>query len=753
MTLTKKTVSLVALTIFVFSLLNLLVVQYFFVTTFENYEDEDVARNSARVLQSIDRTYSLLNSRDWSVWTETYDFLHGDNNDFLKESLEEDTLTNIGIDLMILANARGEIMWSDFVPVDVDIEPVFDESLMPPHLLEGAVTGTDLSGFGYTGILSTFAGPMLIAAQPVLRSDSSGPPSGTLVMGRLLDRIWRDEVVTSTKVDFHLSDLAGPTVPYYVERLLTEIDAKGAAAMVIKSNDLVRDYRVLNNLDGERALLVETGTRRDIWNQGQNVRLTVMGSALVAGLAILLVISFVLRTIVSGPLRRLTEHIRLIKKTGEIPHIAETESGDEIGLLARQFESLMKSRMAAEEKTRLLSSLIERADKSIAFTDSEQRIQYANSSFDAHIARLSCQREGLDLKALFAAQGHAEVDYDEMLVAVGAGQNWSGEVVINNDDGSSIEELVLVSPIFQPDGTLTNISIFYQDITEKNSMERQLNQAQRLESVGQLAAGVAHEVNTPIQFVGDNTKFIKDAFADIDEMLGKLTELAGDAQESVSGDAIRAALNKMDADYLREEVPVAIDQSLEGISRVSNIVRAMKEFAHPSTEQSRININKAIESTVTVASNEWKYVAEMQLDLAEDMPFVVCNVGQLNQVILNMIVNAAHALTDSKEDAANDRGTIAIATSHTDEWAEIQISDNGIGMPEDIKARIFDPFFTTKEVGKGTGQGLSIAYDVVVNRHKGTIEVASEPGSGTTFTIRIPLEAENDELQPMADAG
>jgi len=176
------------------------------------------------------------------------------------------------------------------------------------------------------------------------------------------------------------------------------------------------------------------------------------------------------------------------------------------------------------------------------------------------------------------------------------------------------------------------------------------------------------------------------------------------------------------------------------VERVAKIVLAMKEFSHPGTDEKKlVDINKAIESTITVSRNEWKYVAELHTDLDPNLGLVPCLASELNQVFLNIIVNAAHAIGDAIAGREGARGTVTIATRPVDDWCEIRISDSGCGIPKAIRHRVFDPFFTTKEVGKGTGQGLAIAHDVVVNKHQGTLAVESEVGAGTTFIIRLPV--------------
>jgi len=286
------------------------------------------------------------------------------------------------------------------------------------------------------------------------------------------------------------------------------------------------------------------------------------------------------------------------------------------------------------------------------------------------------------------------------------------------------------------------------DITDQKDLESQLMQAKKMESIGQLAAGIAHEINTPAQFVGDNTRFIKDAFQDLLELNNsfiKLLQAAKDGQvtpELIS--EVDSSAKSADVEYLTEEIPPAIDQSLDGITRISNIVRAMKEFSHPgSKDQESADINQAINNTITVASNEWKYVADVATDFAENLPPVICFVQEVNQVVLNLIVNAAHAIEQANGEEASDKGVITIATRDLGKEVEIKISDSGCGVPDDIKDRIFDPFFTTKAVGKGTGQGLAMAFRTIVEQHKGKLSVDSVPGEGSTFKIVLPYKSKD----------
>ncbi|MDJ0498701.1 MAG: ATP-binding protein [Acidimicrobiia bacterium] len=285
-----------------------------------------------------------------------------------------------------------------------------------------------------------------------------------------------------------------------------------------------------------------------------------------------------------------------------------------------------------------------------------------------------------------------------------------------------------------------------QALDELSAAQTELVNAQKLEAIGGLAAGIAHEINTPIQYVSDNTRFVEESLGDLLAVATAAADLA-DAVRDVSEVAgLVTAYNEVageaDVEFLSEEVPGAIADSLEGIEQVASIVKALKSFAHPgSDEKLAEDLNELITTTCAVARNEWKYVAEMDLSgLDPELPKVPLLAGPLKQVLLNMIVNAAQAIEDTVENG--DKGTISISTRTEGDSAIIEISDTGCGIPADVQNRILEPFFTTKEVGRGSGQGLAIAQSIVVDKHGGKLSFDSAPGAGTTFRIELPLAQE-----------
>ncbi len=325
------------------------------------------------------------------------------------------------------------------------------------------------------------------------------------------------------------------------------------------------------------------------------------------------------------------------------------------------------------------------------------------------------------------------------------------ETSIRDCKGGELHVLINAAPLYDStqalegwEGCVTDISMLKQTLEERDRLEDNLRQAQKLEAIGQLAAGIAHEINTPTQYVGDNLRFLKESFGELDALLGQLVE--------TGGAPARQALGEADFDYLKEEIPRALNQSLEGVDRVAKIVRAMKEFSHPAREKTATDLNRAIQSTITVASNEWKYVADLDMDLDTNLPAVHCSPAEFNQVVLNMVVNAAHAISDVVGDGGKGKGKIRVKTRADGDWAVVEIGDTGSGMPAHVQQRIFEPFFTTKDVGKGTGQGLAIAHNVIVDKHAGFIKVTSSPGAGTTFTIRLPIGGIKSEAET-ASAG
>jgi len=475
---------------------------------------------------------------------------------------------------------------------------------------------------------------------------------------------------------------------------------------------------------------------------------------------------------------------KLIGLAANIPIIVLTQTEDEnAGVMAVQAgaqDFLVKSRINGDVLRRVIRYSIDRVRyrqdvdglareiahrKRIAdaLSDSQNRMMAINDSlyegvlvFDenGHIAlsnkaadRLLSDEEKLPSRDLDAVM---RLVLDEYPVAFAAGpfrqviQDGGGiqdeDAVFVRRDGKPVAVAYACVPLMEKDGVQGAI-LSFRDIGAFKQAQRDALQASKLASVGQLAAGIAHEINTPIQYIGDNLRFLSNAFQSLVGLLKRSEQLLGDLdgeQAEQARSALERARDQADADYLLENIPEATRQSLEGAGQVARIVLAMKEFSHPGERaKAEVDINRSVENTVAVSRNEWKQWAKLETDLEETLPRVNCLAGEINQVLLNLVVNAAHAIEEAKRGAD---GKITIATRRLDgDRVEIAIEDNGVGMTEAVIEQIFDPFFTTKKVGKGTGQGLSICRDVIVAKHGGRISVNSTPGAGSRFSVILPI--------------
>jgi PAS domain S-box-containing protein len=378
-----------------------------------------------------------------------------------------------------------------------------------------------------------------------------------------------------------------------------------------------------------------------------------------------------------------------------------------------------------------LTTVLEKMPVGVAIVDEKAGILWLNEALKTMIGAAS-KEDVISCKCADAICGSGSVCI--------RGTQTEREQKIIRKDGKDLSVLHSVHPI-EVGGAEHSLGIFF-DITGRRALEFDLNRARKLEAVGQLAAGIAHEINTPAQFVGDSLQFLSSALADTLALTTTYREaiakVAADPSYVHLAQEMQAAEETADLAYVEQNAPAASDRAREGITRIAAIVGAMKEFAHPDQrEKAPADLNRALGTTLVIARNEYKYVADVETDLG-DIPAVLCHVSDMNQVFLNLLVNAAHAISDVVK-GSGARGKIRVRTRQVDNHVCIEISDTGCGIPETIGERIYDPFFTTKEVGRGTGQGLAIARSIVVDKHGGSLSHDSEVGKGTTFKILLPV--------------
>lgn len=409
-------------------------------------------------------------------------------------------------------------------------------------------------------------------------------------------------------------------------------------------------------------------------------------------------------------------------------------------LLESKSRELFKANTELEAQISRTQMILNAVADGTAIVDAEGRIELFNSAAQELFQRTESEVLGRTVDEVQLTAPDERRTLARLLANCKAADNGtvSRKMIALRQDGSTFQMEATCSAD-SVDGRAV-FPLVFRDITRQLELEQQLAHAQKMESVGQLAAGIAHELNTPIQYVSHNLAFLEEQFGELIGVIDRSVDCVETKGEPKRIDALSEAIDDADLEFVRDEIPRALAQTMEGTRRVATIVSAMREFSHPGGhEKQPTDINRAIESTVAVSRNEWKYLADLKSDLDGALPLVPCLPNEFNQVVLNLLVNAAYAIGQVVGNDPAEKGTITIRTRCEGDWAVISIGDTGPGIPKSIRRKVFDPFFTTKPPGQGTGQGLALAYACIVEQHGGSIHLESAPGQGTTFTIRLPL--------------
>jgi two-component system, NtrC family, sensor kinase len=410
--------------------------------------------------------------------------------------------------------------------------------------------------------------------------------------------------------------------------------------------------------------------------------------------------------------------------------------------------------VAKRDADGMLQQILDAITDMVLVKGPHSRLEWANKAFLSVYGMTNAQLAGI-IDAPFSEPDLTQqyVKDDLHVFSTGLPLEIPEEAMIRHD-GKVLTCHTVKSPIFDSTGKVCKTVAVIRDITERRRLELELRQAQKLESLGRLSSGIAHEINTPIQFVSDETHFVRKGLKGVLELcdLYRAFVVKSERGEVTPEDiaAIHCAEVESKLQFVIKNIPPALEAILDGTNRVAELVQSMKEFAHPDRgDRELADINRALKTTATICANETKYVADMAMDLGE-LPQVSCYVNELNQVFVNLLVNAAHAIGDVVA-GSTEKGKITIKSRHINDDVIVSISDTGMGIPEAIRLKIFDPFFTTKGVGKGTGQGLALAL-IVVDKHGGSLTFDTEIGLGTTFHIRIPVKAASNPAGSAAGA-
>lgn len=593
--------------------------------------------------------------------------------------------------------------------------------------------------------------------------------NSTIIQDENIDKVITDLLLEKLKINDHIADLSlqvKDTINNLENTLLSILRERARYTQQTIASQTLDTKLLAEKASNDVSEEIENNTRQALWKIDETIKgtnrvieevlaksskKTVEYSIFITVLcgAVAVFVSLLVVKNITNPISNVLTFADKMSR-GDLSERLP-EGSDEMGEMGRALNVMADELEKLQEATRnsFNQTLDQVIDCVFMFDPETLNFTYVNQGA---ILQLGYSRDELmSMNPVEIKPDYSMEDFLELLVPLKSGKIESQIFTTKHitKSGNLVPVEILLKYVTPP-GNVSRYVAIVRDITERQDakderekMQSRLLQAQKLESVGQLAAGIAHEINTPTQFIGTNIEFMSDAYRDIKKMFSAIEDMQSRLPEE-SAEEMKGIMDEGDWHYLRDEFPAAIEQSQEGVERVSTIVMAMKNFSHPgSKEMVKNNINEIIENTLTVSSNEWKYFADIERTLDSHLPMVPCLSDELSQVFLNLLVNAAHAI-EKKINAEFPKGTISICTKVEDDSVAIIFEDNGCGISGEVQDRIFDPFFTTKEVGKGTGQGLAISHDVVTQKHQGTISVDSQVGVGSRFTIMLPLNVASD---------
>ncbi|MEZ5289779.1 MAG: ATP-binding protein [Vicinamibacterales bacterium] len=442
----------------------------------------------------------------------------------------------------------------------------------------------------------------------------------------------------------------------------------------------------------------------------------------------------------------------------QLLEVHEEQARHQFDMIRRQQETLEERAREIDAANRslaganaMLQDILRVLPGALLVIDHDGVVRLTNDTASTMLERTAQELQGMSAAQIFAQED--PLPLAEIQALEGAGAVFHAEKTVFTGAGHHVPVLVSAAPlrVADSDALGSRTVCIAIDIRERRRLESELRQSQKLEAVGRLASGIAHEINTPTQFVNDSVHFASEAVGDLLSLLGRYKEFRAAIASGRNPESwlreLEAAEVEIDLPYLTDSLAPALSRAADGLDRITSIVRSMKEFAHPdASDMVDVDLNHALQTTLTIARNEYTSVADIETDFGA-LPLVPAYPGELNQALLNVLVNAAHAVEEVVR-GSDRRGRIRVATRLDGDWVEVTITDTGGGIPESIQERIFDPFFTTKEVGRGTGQGLAVTRGVIVEKHGGALDFRCETGHGTTFSIRLPLHRAGASTRP-----
>ncbi len=784
----KSIIIIVTISLLIISLVNASA-RFILLKSFSNLEEEYCIKNVQRAFNAVttEKNNLLSHASDYATWDDTYAFTENLNPAFIASNITPDTFINLNINFFIIMDKSGQVITSHGYDLIKNETLAISANLLDQIINLPNSQNSNLKS-GSAGFVLINDQPILMAYHPILTSRSEGPQHGILVIGRFLGDSFAAQLSNTTQLSIQIESYINSALRLEFEGAKQVTDSGPAISINPLNSKNIAGYMMVEDVFNNPVMILKAAMDRDIYNHGYDTILFFIYIVFFGSLFFILTALYLLDSQVTSRIVSLSRSVIGVRLSGDLADRVPVRGKDEISSLGNAINEMLQSLEAADYRLRHsrdeLEKLIEdrtaelvqvNLDLKHEITEHElgrKALSEAYNEIHLIISSISSIMIGVDNNGMvtlwndvaskllsLSSDDVVGLDFFDLPI------NWNREKIaqeaaecVKSNKNIRMADILLrnqtddirilgitLTPLFLKDKEHPGFLLIGSDITERRLLEDQVGRSNKLEAIGQLAAGVAHEINTPTQLVGSNLRFLGQQ---LDTILGWLDKL--DQQKDAVKTGIKIPLLAIDSEkdvtfaqleYFKQEAPKAIEQSLEGIDRISHIVTAMRFFTHPGSENKEIaDLNQIIQNAISLSRNEWKIIAEIKTDLDPNLPGVECLPIELSQVVLNIIINAIHAIQDSGE----EKGQIVIASRQAGELIEMSITDNGTGIPKEIQSKIFDPFFTTKDIGRGTGQGLAIAYTVIVKKHGGTLEFESETGKGTTFTIRLPRRANYD---------
>lgn len=784
----KSIIIIVTISLLIISLVNASA-RFILLKSFSNLEEEYCIKNVQRAFNAVttEKNNLLSHASDYATWDDTYAFTENLNPAFITSNITPDTFINLNINFFIIMDKSGQVIVSHGYDL-IKNEPLAISTNLLDQIINLPNSQNPNLKSGSAGFVLINDQPILMAYHPILTSRSEGPQHGVLVIGRFLGDSFAAQLSNTTQLSIQIESYINSTLRLEFEGAKQVTDGETTISINPLNSKNIAGYMMVEDVFNNPVMILKAAMDRDIYNHGYDTILFFIYIVFFGSLFFILTALYLLDSQVTSRIISLSRSVIGVRLSGHLADRVPIKGKDEISSLGNAINEMLQSLEAADYRLRHsrdeLEKLIEdrtaelvqvNLDLKHEITEHElgrKALSEAYNEIHLIISSISSIMIGVDNKGmvtlwndvaskLLSLSSDDVVGLDFFALPI----NWNREKIAqeaaecvksnknirmadillrHQTDGIRILGITL-TPLFLKDKEHPGFLLIGADITERRLLEDQVGRSNKLEAIGQLAAGVAHEINTPTQLVGSNLRFLGQQ---LDTILGWLDKLHQQKDAAKTESKIPSLIMGSEKDvtlaqleYFKQEAPKAIEQSLEGIDRISHIVTAMRFFTHPGSENKEIaDLNQIIQNAISLSRNEWKIIAEIKTDLDPNLPGVECLPIELSQVVLNIIINAIHAIQDSGE----EKGQIVIVSRQAGELIEVSITDNGTGIPKEIQSKIFDPFFTTKDIGRGTGQGLAIAYTVIVKKHGGTLEFESETGKGTTFIISLPTRANYD---------